>query len=127
MICSWRERGFLTAGPMLYAALAAGAVIIGLMLALKVQSARLDAKDAELEACATRYAETLKLVARQNEAAETLQADSEKRRKQAQAALAKAREAHGKADSEIARLRGLATAGLDCAGAVAEVRKGLRP
>ena len=37
-----RERGFLLAGPMLYAAIAAGAVIVILSIAVKVQTSRLD-------------------------------------------------------------------------------------
>lgn len=119
------QRGFVTLPLAGWLALAAGAAILALLLALKVQSARLDAKEAELEACASRYAETLKLVAKQNEAVDALQADSEKRRKQAAIALAKAREGQGKADSEIARLRGLSAAGLDCAGAVEQVKRGM--
>ena len=36
------QRGFLLAGPMLYAAIGAGVIIVGLSVALKVQSSRLE-------------------------------------------------------------------------------------
>ena len=45
-----RQRGFITLGPMVYAALAAGIAILGLTIALKVQTARLDAEKAEHKA-----------------------------------------------------------------------------
>ena len=44
-----KERGFLLAGPMLYAAIGAGVVILGLTAALKIQSSR-------LETCRTEFA-----------------------------------------------------------------------
>ncbi len=37
-----KARGFLLAGPMLYAAIGAGVIIAGLSLALKIQSSRLE-------------------------------------------------------------------------------------
>ena len=39
-----RQRGFIQLSPVLWAAIAAGAVILGLGLALKVQSVRLDSE-----------------------------------------------------------------------------------
>ena len=103
--------------------LVALAVILGLFLALKVQSARLDAAKADLEACTTRYAETLKSVEKANSAVKDLQKESEERAKKAAAALAKARAAQGSLEAEMARLR--ASKPADCAGAVAAVREGL--
>ena len=44
-----KERGFLLAGPMLYGAITAGVVILGLTAALKIQSSR-------LETCRTEFA-----------------------------------------------------------------------
>jgi hypothetical protein len=117
------NRGFISI--QLAAALAAAAVILGLSVALKVQSARLDAKSAELEACAKRYEETLILVRRQNEAVKTLEKEAAERAKRAAAALAKARAAQGSLEAEIARLKGLKPA--DCAEAVAGIRSGLKP
>lgn len=119
-----RQSGFLGI-PTLYLWLAALAVIAGLMLTIKVQSARLGASEANLEACASRYAETLKNVTLANKRVDELAADSAKRARNAAAALAKAREGQTKLDSEIARLRGLSAAGLDCSGAVAEVKRGM--
>jgi len=121
----FRPSGFIALPITGYIALAAGAVIIGLLLALKVQSARLDAKDAELTACASRYAETLKNVNLANKRVEELAADSAKRARIAAAALAKARQGEGSLTAEINRLRAAKPA--DCAAAVAEVRKGLKP
>jgi len=61
----------------------------------------------------------------QNGAEKGWQDTAEKRRKQAANALAKA-QADGQArDAEIARLRAVKPA--DCAAAVSEVRKGLKP
>ena len=37
-----RTRGFLLAGPMLYAAIGASVIIVGLTIALKIQSSRLE-------------------------------------------------------------------------------------
>lgn len=117
------QLGFLSLTGYIY--LAVALAFIGLLMALKIQSARLDAKSAELEACAARYEETLNLVNKQNKAVETLKSDAQKRTRIARAALEKAREGQGKADAEIARLRSVKPA--DCAAAVAEVRKGLKP
>lgn len=103
------------------------AVILGLSLALRVQGARLDAKAAELEACTTRYAETLKLVEKQNEAVKTLEKEAQERAKRAAAALAKAREGQGSLKAEIDRLRGAIGSGKTCSEAVEAVRKGLKP
>jgi len=119
------QRGFVSLPLTGWLALAAGAAILALLLALKVQSARLDAKDAELEACASRYAETLKNVTLANKRVDELAADSAKRARNAAIALAKAREGQGKQDSEIARLRAAKPA--DCAAAVATVKAGLKP
>jgi len=105
--------------------LVALAVIVGLFLALRVQSARLDAKSAELEACTTRYAETLKSVEKSNQSVKDLQKESEERAKRAAAALAKARAAQGSLTAEIGRLR--ASKPQTCTDAVISVRKGLIP
>ncbi len=122
MIHVKRQRGFL---PLTgYAALAALVVIGGLVVAVKVQSSRLDAAKAELEACATRYETALASIKRQNEAVDALSEASQKRQKQAAAALAKARQGQGSLEAEIARLRSLKPA--DCAAGVAAVREGLR-
>lgn len=118
-------RGFISLP--LAGAVAAGAVILALGLALKVQGARLDAKEAELEACTTRYAETLKLVEKQNKAVESLESEAKKRARNAAAALAKAREGRDSLNAEIARLRAATGSGKSCAEAVGEVRRGLKP
>lgn len=120
-------RGFLTL--QLAAILAAGAVILALGIALKVQSARLDAKEAELSACVTRYEETLILVKKQNEAVQQLEDEAKKRAKRASDALAKAREGQQSLEAELKRLRDSGASGkvLTCEDAVREVRKGLKP
>jgi len=119
------QRGFLGFGLAGYAAIASAVVIGGLLLALKVQSSRLESAQAELEACATRYAETLKLVEKSNKAVSEMAETADKRARNAKAALAKALEGQGSLDSEIARLKAAKPA--DCAAAVAEIRKGLKP
>lgn len=116
------QRGFI-----LYVALAALVVITGLSVALKVQSSRLNAAHADLEACTTRYETALASIRRQNEAVTALSEASTKRQKQAAIALKQAREGQGKADAEIARLRGLTASGLSCSGAVQQVKEGMKP
>ena len=117
-----RQRGLI-----LYAALAALVVIGGLGLALKVQTARLSAAQADLEACKTRYAETLDLVKKQNKAVEALEIESQKRTRTAAAALAKARQGQGSLRIEIERLQAAIGKGATCSEAVQAVRKGLKP
>lgn len=117
------QRGFLPITG--YAALAAGAVILALGIALKVQSARLEASEANLEACTVRYAETLEKVEIQNKAVKDLSDEAKKRARIAAAALAKARQGQGSLNAEIARLRSLKAS--DCADGVAKVRAGLKP
>lgn len=103
------------------------AVIVGLSLALRVQGARLEAAQADLEACTTRYAETLRLVEKQNKAVSDLEKEAKERARKAAAALAKAREGQGSLQAEIARLRGAIGKGATCSEAVDAVRKGLKP
>lgn len=119
------RRGFISF--QLAGALAAGAVIIGLGLALKVQSARLDAAQADLAACMTRYQETLILVKKQNDAVTALEIESKERARKAAIALAKAREGQGSLQAEIARLLAAVGSGKTCPEAVETVRKGLKP
>lgn len=118
------NKGFLSLP--LAGALAAGAVILGLALALKVQGARLDAAQADLEACTTRYKETLMLVDKQNKAVAQLETESQKRARNAAAALAKARQGQGSLSAEIARLKGINAGLLDCSGAVEQVKRGMK-
>ena len=120
------DRGFIAIPLAGYAAIAAGAVILSLGIALKVQSARLDAAKAETEACKTRYAETLDLVRKQNKAVEALEVESKKRTRTAAAALAKARQGQDSLRIEIERLHGAIGSGKTCAEAVSDVRRGLR-
>jgi len=112
---------------IIYGAIAAGIVIAALSGALWVQTERLDVAQGTLKNCSKAREITDSLLFQQNKAVDDLAKDSEKRARNAAAALAKAREGQGKQDSEIARLRGLSAAGLDCAGAVAEVKLGMRP
>lgn len=111
---------------IIYGAIAAGIIIAALSGAVWVQTERLDVAQGTLENCSKAREITDSLLLRQNKAVDDLAKASEKRARNAAAALAKAREGQGKADSEIARLRGLATVGLDCSGAVAEVKRGMR-
>lgn len=98
------ERGFLLAGPVLYAAIAAGVIILGLTLALKVQSARLGAAKASLEACETRYKDALTLIERQNEGVKALKDASDKARRLATEAQASAKVANQGLAKERERL-----------------------
>lgn len=119
-----RQKGF-----MLYILIAV-AIAFGLMLlALKVQSSRLESAKADLHVCETRYAETLKLVQKHNKAVQDLQKEAEKRARNAKAALDKAR-AEGKSkDDEIARLdaiKSIPAMANSCIKGVEAVRMGLK-
>lgn len=83
-----RERGFIALAPMAWAAIAAGAVILSLGIAVKVQSARLDACKAEyakFEAEVKALGEAAILAAKQREL------DDKKRKDAADAENAKTR------------------------------------
>ena len=126
------QRGFLLAGPvLLYSAIAAGALIVGLSVALKVQSARLDAVKASLEACQTRYGEALEAIRRQNEAVKELEKASKQateRARQAQASAKAANQGLAKERERLATVSKTPPIGPCPAGqAVQELRKGLKP
>lgn len=90
-----------------------------------MQTERLDVAQGQIENCEKEKEILAKSVIMQNRAVKEWQDTAEKRRKQAQAASAKARTDGQLRDAEIARLRAAKPA--DCAAAVAEVRKGLKP
>ena len=125
------QRGFLLAGPvLLYSAIAAGALIVGLSVALKVQSARLDAAKANLEACETRYGEALEIIRKQNEGVKALKDASEQAHRRAQAAQERAKAAQQGSMKERERLALLAkkpaTGPCQAGEAVKRVREGLK-
>ena len=124
------QRGFLLAGPALYAAVAAGVVIVGLSVALKVQSARLDTAKAELALCTSQYNQALASIQRQNEAVKAQVKARTQAKAKSEAALKAATQALKASQSERDRLKGLATkpaTGPCQAGeAVQEIRKGLK-
>ena len=125
-----RDRGFLLAGPALYAAIGAGVIIVGLSVAVKIQSARLGAAQEELAACRASNAVLNDQINRQNEAVKALETEGQERQKRAQGALEAARKGQAKAQGEIARLKAAKpTVKGDChAGqAVQRVREGLKP
>ena len=122
------QRGFIALPLMWWAAIGAGAVILCLGVAVKVQTARVGALHKELA-----YMESSRDLWK--DAAETCSkataeaaAEAQKRARKAQDALAKAQEASGNAESEIARLRSAKPSGAACpAGeAVWKVREGLK-
>lgn len=123
---AYHSRGFVALPLAGWIAIASAIAIGGLLLALKVQNARLSASEANLEACQSRYAETLKLTIKQNKAVDALQADSEKRSKQAAIAMKRAKADEGSLNAEIARLRAINADALDCSGAVEQVKRGMR-
>ncbi len=104
---------------------AASVAFAAMSIALKVQTSRLSAAKADLQACETRYGEALASIDRQNKAVESLAKAAAERQKQAKAALAAAGKGNVGKDAEIARLRGLNAK--SCAAAVEGVKQGLRP
>lgn len=123
-----RQRGFIALPAMAWAALAAGVVILGLGVALKVQSARLESCQADrvkLEAQARILGAQL---SEQNRAVEALRAAGIAKAKEAAKALAKA---EGRAlvwEADSARWRAVLagrkpTDPTDCKTAWTEIRK----
>ena len=123
------QRGFAELGVMAYAAIAAGVVIVGLSVAVKVQMARLDATQQELATEQANRALWQKAAETCSKATEEAAAEAKKRATIAQAALRDARQGSVKAESEIARLRASKPSGAACPAAdgVARVREGLKP
>jgi len=112
---------------MAYAAIAAGAVIVGLSVAVKVQTARLAASQQELATEQANRALWQKAAETCSKATDEAAAEAKKRSRNAQAALRDARQGNVKAESEIARLKAQKPSGGACpAGdAVKAVRAGL--
>jgi len=110
---------------IVYGFIGCGLLIALLSGGLWMQTERLDVAHGQIENCEKEKEILAKSVITQNRAVKGWQDTAEKRRKQAAAASAKAK-ADGQAqDAEIARLRAAKPA--DCAAAVSEVRKGLKP
>lgn len=110
-----------------YGFLGCGIVIALLSGGLWLQTERLDIAHGSLENCQKSTELLAGSLYRQNKAVTALSEASAKRQKQAAIALKQAREGQGKADAEIARLRGLTAAALDCSGAVQQVKRGMKP
>ena len=123
-----RPHGFIALPLMWWAAIGAGAVILGLGVAVKVQTARLAAAQQELATEQANRALWQKAAETCSKATDEAAAEAKKRATIAQAALRDARQGSVKAESEIARLRAQKPSGAACpAGeAVLEIRKGLR-
>ena len=122
------QRGFAELGVMAYAAIAAGVVIVGLSVAVKVQTARLDATQQELATEQANRALWQKAAETCSKATDDALVDALKRIKSARDALKQVRQGSVKAESEIARLRAAKPAGGACPAAdgVARVREGLK-
>ena len=115
-----RQRGWVSPTSIM------GILIAVLGFMLWAQTQRLDIAQGHLDLCRENVDKWAKSVRDQNKAVDELEKDSAKRARNAAAALAKARQGQGKADSEIARLRSINAAALDCAGAVEQVKRGMR-
>lgn len=124
-----RQRGFLHLPMMAWGAIAAGVVILGLGVALKVQSARLESCQADRVKLEAQARVLGAWIAEQNRAVEALAAEAD--RKQATSAQA-LRKAEGRArvwDDNAARLRAILasrkpTDPQDCAEAWETIRSG---
>jgi len=123
-----RPHGFIALPLMWWGAIAAGAVILSLRVAVKVQSGSLGTAQHELATEQANRALWQKAAETCSKAIEEAAAEAKKRSRNAQAALRDARQGFVKAESEIARLKAQKPSGGACpAGeAVLEVRKGLR-
>lgn len=124
-----KQRGIFLSGPALYAAIAAGVLVVGLSVALKIQSSRLEAAKAELALCSDRYQAALGQIQRQNQAIKGLEQASEKARRSALEAQERARAAQkglGKERERLAALKAAADSPCPAGDAVKRVREGLR-
>jgi hypothetical protein len=126
-----KQRGFLLAGPaLLYGAIGAGVLILGLAVALKVQSAHLDAAQAHLEACEIRYKDVLGKIEHQNEAVKGLEKAGQDARRlatEAQASATAANKGLAQERDRLAKAAQTPPVGPCPAGeGVREIRKGLK-
>ena len=122
------QHGFLLAGPMLYAAIGAGVVIVGLSVALKVQSSRLAAAQENLAACRATNAVLNDQIASQNAAVEAWEKAAEQAKDRAAKALRAANEAAKASKGEIERLKAakpIVQGDCPAGQAVQRVREGL--
>lgn len=117
------QRGFISLSLMGWAAVAAGVVIVGLSVALKIQSSRLDAAQQKSIALEQQVAQWTGIAKACSDATEKLAKAAETAQKRAQAALSKARRGSVATQAEIARLR--AANSQTCEAAVKTVREGL--
>lgn len=126
------QRGFIALPPLAWAAIAAGVVIAGLGIALKIQSARLESCQADrvkLEAQSRILGAQL---AEQNRAVQALREAGIRKEAAAAQALARATQRARTWEDNAARLRGVLTAPRpagepapeDCKAAWAVIREG---
>ncbi len=121
------QRGFAT----LYLALGVGAVVVALGIALKVQSARLDAAQQQNKALAQQVSQWQGAATQCSDATLKAKVEADKRQQAALAALQAVRKASDASRSEAARLKALIGANTVTAcpakEAVDRVRDGLNP
>lgn len=91
--------------PILWGALGALAIIAGLGLALKVQSARLDASQAAEKACTIRYEDALGTIGRQNKAFADLKEAQDKAQAESKRRLAALEARRRGVETSLAKLR----------------------
>ncbi len=123
------SRGFIALPLAGYVALGMGAIILALGLALKIQSARLDAATQQVVTLKQQVAQWQAAAKTCSDATEAAEKEAKKRNKAAQDALARARTDNQASQQEVARLKALIgskTATACPAGeAVSRIREGL--
>jgi len=124
------QRGFIALPLAGYVALGMGAVILALGLALKIQSARLDAATQQVVTLKQQVAQWRAAAKTCSDATEAAEKEAKSRQTAALQALQRVREASKVSAGEVTRLKALigSNKAVECpAGrAVSEVRKGFR-
>lgn len=124
------QKGFISLGLTGYLAIGAGVVILALGLAVKVQSARLDAAQQKALALEQQVAQWTAAAKECSDATKKADEEAKKRARTAAIALEAARKGQASSKAEAERLRGLigSKPATDCPArdGVAEVRKGLK-
>ena len=119
------QRGQFTLPLAAWGALGALAIIVGLSIALKVESSRIEGLQTDVATAKASAAQWESMSLACSDSVKQAQEAAAKAQKQAQDALRKARQANASADAQKRALDDSRGKGLTCEGAVAKVRGGL--
>jgi len=121
-----KQSGFINLSIMGWAAVAAGVVILGLTVALKVQSSRLETAQTETATAKAAAAQWQATALECSDSVEKASKAASEALQRSKAALAKARQGSVASQTELARLRGQMGKQATCVAAVQQIKQGLK-